>query len=335
MDQLARQFGFGTIVTGLIFTGLLVLLRGALTLPFSLYDTFVLEEKYGFNKTTIRTFIADLLKGSVLGVLIGAPIFSLIIYFFEKAGPLGWLYSWAGFTVLQLLLTFLAPAFILPLFNKFDPLAEGELRSEIERFATAQDFQLHGIFKMDSSKRSTKSNAFFTGFGRFRRLVLFDTLIEKHSREELVAVLAHEIGHFKRNHIQKSMGLSILTTGLIFFTLGLFLNNPDLFAAFGMKDLSVYASLIFVGFLYGPLLRVVSIFGNWMSRKFEFEADAYAVRAYGHSDALVSALKKLSMDNLSNLTPHRLKVILEYTHPPILLRIQALRAIRATRPPAE
>lgn len=328
IDRFARHFGLGTLATGLIFCGALFLIRSVVNLPFSWYETFVVEERYGFNKTTPATFIGDLLKGALLGTVIGAPIFALIIYFFEKAGPLGWLYSWLGFTAIQLLLTFLAPAFIMPLFNKFEPLGEGELRRDIESFASRQRFQLQGIYKMDSSRRSTKSNAFFTGFGRFRRLVLFDTLIEKHSRDELVAVLAHEIGHFKRHHIQKSIGVSILTSAIIFYTLGLFLNNPGLFAAFGMRHLSIYASLIFVGFLYGPILRVLSVFANLLSRKFEFEADRYAVETYGKPEVLVSALKKLSMDNLSNLTPHPLKVLLDYTHPPILERIRALRGAR-------
>lgn len=326
-DHLARSAGLGLLATGLLFCAILLLLRSMVQLPFSLYETFVIEQKYGFNKTTLGTFVADLAKGTLLLALIGSPIFAGITYFFSRVGPRGWLYSWLGFTAVQLLLTFLAPAFIMPLFNKFEPLDQGELRQEIERFASRQKFQLQGIYKMDSSRRSTKSNAFFTGFGKFRRLVLFDTLIEKHTRDELVAVLAHEIGHFKRRHIQKSMALSIGITGLVFYTLGVFLNNPELFAAFGMQQVSVYASLIFVGFLYGPILRVLSIFANLLSRRFEFEADSYAVETFGQPEVLASALKKLSMDNLSNLTPHPLKVLLDYTHPPILERIRVLRQL--------
>lgn len=324
-DRFARHFGLGTLATGLIFGGTLLLARSVVNLPFSGYDTFVLEERYGLNKTTAATFLGDLLKGAALAVAIGAPIFALITFFLEKTGPRGWLYSWLGFTAIQLLLAFLAPALILPLFNKFEPIEEGELKREIERFALRQDFHLRGIYKMDGSRRSTRSNAFFTGFGRFRRLVLFDTLIERHTQDELVAILAHEIGHFKRRHIQKSIGVSVLVSLILFYTLGLFLNNPGLFAAFGMRHLSVYASLIFMGFLYGPILRVLSILGNLLSRRFEFEADRYAVEAFDKPQALASALKKLSMDNLSNLTPHPLKVLLDYTHPPVLERIRALQ----------
>jgi STE24 endopeptidase len=213
----------------------------------------------------------------------------------------------------------------MPLFNKFSPLPEGELRSAIEAYARKRNFKLSGIFTMDSSKRSTKSNAFFTGFGKFRRLVFFDTLISKQTTEELIAVLAHEIGHFERKHIIKSMVLSIITTGIVFYTFALFLNNPDLFAAFKMESISVYASIVFVGFIYSPLLRFLSIFTQKLSRKHEFEADDFAVETYGRPELLISALKKLSVDNMSHLTPHPLKVILDYTHPPILERIKALQ----------
>ena len=267
-------------------------------------------------------------KGTVLMILIGAPIFAGIVWFFQSAGSNAWLYSWIAFTALQLLLTFLAPAVIMPLFNKFDPLPEGDLKEEIQNFAHKQNFALQGIFRMDSSKRSTKSNAFFTGFGRFRRLVLFDTLIEKQSRDELVAVLAHEIGHFKRKHIQKSILLSIVTSGVMFYVLGRFLGNPELFAAFGMENVSVYASLVFVAFLFSPVMRFLSVFTHLLSRKHEFEADEYAVRTYGKPEELISALKKLSIDNMSNLKPHPLKVLLDYTHPPILQRIAALRELK-------
>ncbi len=325
-DLFARSFGFSEIGTGLVFIGSLSLLRTFVGIPFSIYDTFVLEQKYGFNRTTPKVFVADFFKGLLLSALLGGPILAAVIWFFMKSGSSGWLYAWIAFTVIQLFLMFLAPAVIMPLFNKFDPLPDGELKEEIERFAQKQNFALQGIFKMDSSRRSTKSNAFFTGFGKLRRLVLFDTLIEKHSRDELVAVLAHEIGHFKKKHIQKMIMLSIITTGAMFYILGLFLNNSGLFSAFGVNHLSVYASLVFVAFLFSPIMRFLSVFTHQLSRKHEFEADQYAVETYGKSDELISALKKLSIDNMSNLTPHPFKVALDYTHPPILQRIQALRA---------
>jgi STE24 endopeptidase len=214
---------------------------------------------------------------------------------------------------------------IMPLFNKFFPIEEGELKRAIEDYAAKQDFKLKGIFTMDGSKRSTKSNAFFTGFGRFRRIVLFDTLIPKHTVEELVSVLAHEMGHYKKGHIRKSIVLSILTTGVMFFILSLFINNKELFSAFKMQETSIYASLVFFGFLYTPIEMILSVFENILSRRHEYDSDAYAVTTYKKPEAMITALKKLNVDNLSNLTPHPLKVFLSYSHPPILERIKAIR----------
>lgn len=323
--RLAGQLGLGSIGMGVVFLGLLSVLRFLAQLPFSLYDTFVIEERYGFNRTDWKTYVSDVAKGSFLGVLFGAPIMAGILYFFERFGESAWLYAWLGFSAVQILLLFLAPAVILPLFNKFDPLPSNELRSAIERYAHAQNFQLSGIYQMNSSKRSTKSNAFFTGFGRFRRLVLFDTLIEKHTTPELVAVVAHEVGHYKRRHIPKIIALSIGSTGFLFWFLSFFLNNPDLFVTFQMEYVSVHASLVFISFLYAPVLRVLSIFGNWLSRKHEFEADRFSSETTRDPVSMVQALKKLSRDNLSQLTPHPMKIILDYTHPPVLERIHALR----------
>jgi STE24 endopeptidase len=219
----------------------------------------------------------------------------------------------------------LAPVFILPLFNKFSPLPAGPLKKAIEKYSKSTGFQIQGIYTMDSSKRSTKSNAFFTGFGRFRRLVLFDTLIETQSIEELTAVVAHEVGHFKLKHIFKSMAVSLVSSAALFYSFGLFLNHPKLFEAFQMTQTSTYASLIFIGILYGPVTSVLSIFTQWMSRQYEFEADAYSVKTYAQPEKLISALKKLSVDNLAHLTPHPLKVILDYSHPPVIQRIKAIQ----------
>lgn len=327
VDLIARSPGWGTIGTGLAFVAILSVLRMIVSLPFSLYDTFVIEEKYGFNRTTPKTFVTDMMKGLLLSVVIGAPAFSVVVYFFETFGGRAWLYSWMIFTAFFLTLSFLAPAFLMPLFNKFEPLPEGPLKDAIEVYARKEDFKLQGIYTMDGSKRSTKANAFFAGFGKFRRLVLFDTLIAKHSIEELVAILAHEIGHFKCRHIPKFTVLSIVSSGLMFFVMGFFINNEGLFSAFRMEALSVYASLVFVGFLYSPITRVFSLFTQRLSRKFEFEADAYSVRTYGHPEMLASGLKKLSVDNLSNLHPHWLKVVLDYTHPPVLERVKAIRKL--------
>jgi len=325
VDRFARSFEMGPIPTGLIFAGVLMLAYHIFHIPFSIYETFVIEEKYGFNKTTVKTFILDILKTWALVAIIGAILLSVVLWFFERAGSGAWLYCWMAITLFQIFLLFIAPVTIMPLFNKYTPLKAGDLRKAIEDYAESQNFKMKGIFTMDGSKRSTKSNAFFTGFGKFRRIVLFDTLIEKHSVLELVSVLAHEMGHYKKKHILKSIIISILTSGLMFFILSLFINNRELFDAFRMEETSIYASLFFFGFLYTPIEMILSIFGNMLSRRHEYEADAYAVETYGKPDSMIAALKKLNVENLSNLTPHPLKVFLGYSHPPVLERIKAIR----------
>ena len=328
IDQFARSFHLSTIPTGLIFAAVLMLASQIVAIPFSIYSTFVIEEKYGFNKTTPRTFVLDILKTWVLAAVIGGILFSAVLWFFEEAGPWAWAYCWIAVTLFQVFLLFVAPVVIMPIFNKFTPLEDGELRKAIEEYAKKQDFKLKGVFTMDGSKRSTKSNAFFTGFGRFRRIVLFDTLIEKQTKDELVSVLAHEMGHYKKKHILKSIVISIFTTGLMFYILSIFINNRELFAAFQMQHTSIYASLFFFGFLYAPIDMILSVFGNMLSRRHEYEADGYAVATYRKPQSMITALKKLSVDNLSNLTPHPLKVFLTYSHPPVLERIRAIRKLR-------
>ena len=330
VDQWARSFHWGPIATGLIFAAILLFGSQILSLPFSIYSTFVIEGKYGFNKTTPGTFVLDILKGWLLAIIIGAPVFSAILWFFEQTGPMAWAYCWGALTVIQVFLMFIAPVVIMPIFNKFVPLEDGELKSAIEDYAKKQQFKMKGVFSMDGSKRSTKSNAFFTGFGRFRRIVLFDTLISKHTTEELVSILAHEMGHYKKKHILKSIVISILSTGLMFYILSIFMNNSALFAAFQMEHISIYASLFFFGFLYAPIEMILSIFGNMLSRHHEYEADAWAVRTYQRPQSMIAALKKLSVDNLSNLTPHPLKVFLSYSHPPVLERIRAIQGFRGS-----
>jgi STE24 endopeptidase len=222
---------------------------------------------------------------------------------------------------------FLVPVVIMPIFNKFTPIKDCELKTTLEEYAKKENFKLKGIFTMDGSKRSTKSNAFFTGFGKFRRIVLFDTLIEKHSIDELVSILAHEIGHYKKKHILVHLVISIITSGIMFFILSFFLNNPGLFTAFKMEHTSIYASLLFFGFLYAPIEMITSIFSNILSRKNEYQADEYSVKTYKKPYAMILALKKLSVDNLSNLTPHPFKVFLSYSHPPVLERIKLIRKL--------
>ncbi|UCD15806.1 MAG: M48 family metallopeptidase [Candidatus Omnitrophota bacterium] len=327
VDRFARGFNFGPILTGLIFAGILIFSLQIINILFSLYDTFVIEAKYGFNRTTPKTFLLDILKKWMLIAVIGSVVFSGVLWFFQEAAALAWVWCWVAVTLFQFFLMFIAPAVILPLFNKFIPLEDCPLKGSIKDYARQQNFKLKGIFKMDGSKRSTKSNAFFTGFGKYRRIVLFDTLIEKHTVQELTSVLAHEMGHFKKKHIFKHIAVSVATTGLMFFILSLFINNQGLFSAFKMENLSIYASLFFFAFLYSPINMIFSIAANSLSRKYEYEADRYAVETYRKPDAMISALKKLSVDNLSNLAPHPLKVFLEYSHPPVLERIKAIKEL--------
>jgi len=327
VDKLAGSFSLSLIPTGLIFIVILFFFFQIIEIPFSIYHTFVIEEKYGFNRTKPKTFILDILKGWLLSIIIGGLLLSLILWLFMKSGNLAWVFCWLGVTIFEFFIIFIAPIVIMPLFNKFTPLEEGELKQTIQTYAQSQDFKLKGLFKMDGSRRSSKSNAFFTGFGKYRRIVLFDTLIKNHSVDELVSVLAHEMGHYKRKHILKMMTISILTNGLMFFILSLFINNPGMFAAFRMDNFSIYASLLFFGFLYAPINMILSLGGNILSRRHEYEADDYAASTYKKPGAFILALKKLSVDNFSNLTPHPLKVFISYSHPPVLARIKALRAV--------
>jgi STE24 endopeptidase len=327
VDLLARSFSLNNIATGLLFTGTLALLLFIINLPFSIYSTFFIEERFGFNTTTIKTFVLDMIKGAVLTLCIGAPLLAALLWFFTVAGDLAWLYCWAAVTVFIVLVQFIAPVLIMPIFNRFTPLEEGELKTDITDYARRQNFAIKGIYTMDGSRRSTRLNAFFTGFGRFRRIVFFDTLINTLSTKEIVAILAHEMGHFKRKHIFKMMAASMLQIGILFYILSLFINNQQLFAAFGMEHISIYAGLIFFGFLYSPVSSLLSIVFNLFSRKHEYEADAWAVNTTQHPEDLISALKKLCVHNLSNLTPHPFDVFINYSHPPVLQRIRTLQKL--------
>jgi STE24 endopeptidase len=251
LDQLVRSWEAGSIWTGLLYIGILVFARAFLSLPFSIYSTFVIEERFGFNK--------DLLKGTALGIVIGGAVLAGVLAFFEYAGSYAWLYCWIATILFSLFMQFIAPTWIMPLFNKFTPLEEGELRSAILSYADSVNFPLKNVFVMDGSKRSTKSNAFFTGFGKNKRIALFDTLVEKHSVKELVAVLAHEIGHYKKKHIWQGTLISVIHTGIVFYLLSIFLSHRGLFEAFYMENMSVYAGLIFFGMLYSPIEMILSI----------------------------------------------------------------------------
>lgn len=315
------------ILRGLVFTGMLLLIMKAVGMPFALYDTFVIETRYGFNRTTPGTFILDLLKGLLLTAVIGGPVLALVLWIFETV-PLAWFWAWAALSVIQLFILYIAPVAILPLFNTFTPLEEGELREAIETYAKAQHYNLSGIFKIDGSRRSAKSNAYFTGFGKTKRIALFDTLIEQHTTDELVAILAHEAGHSRLGHVTKGIAMSLLTSLMMFALLAIAIKQPGLYAAFGLADTPIYAGLVFFGFLYTPISMLLGIMGNLISRRHEYQADAFAARTTAGCEALISALKKLTAHNMGNLTPHPFKVFTEYSHPPLRERIRALQAIR-------
>lgn len=326
LDLWVRSFGWSTIPTGLVYIGILAIANLILSLPFDLYSTFVIEEKYGFNKTTPRLFVVDRIKGLALSIIIGAPILALIMWFLEFTGDRAWLYCWIFSVVFSLAFQYVAPVWILSLFNKYTPLPEGELRSAIKAYAETVGFPFREIYVMDSSRRSTKTNAFFIGFGKYRRIVLFDTLVANSSIDEIIAVLAHEVGHYKKKHIVVGMILGFVHIGLVFYLLSLFLNKQELFEAFYMEKPSVYAGLLFFGLLFEPISFLVSIAFNALSRRNEYQSDHYAVQTIPDREKLISALKKLYATNLSNLIPHPVYVFLNYTHPPLLERIRAIRA---------
>lgn len=326
LDTVVRTWDVGPILTGLFYIGLLVLGRSVLSLPFSIYSTFVIEEHFGFNETTPKTFVLDLLKSVGLGVAIGAPLLAAILWFFEATGPYGWVYAWIVVTAVMLLLQFFAPRYLMPLFNDFEPLEEGELREAIFSYAGSVDFPVDEVYVMDGSRRSNKANAFFTGFGANRRIVLFDTLVEELAVDELLTVVAHEMGHYKLYHIPQRIAISVVHTGVLFLLLSIFLHVDGLYEAFYVDEPAVYTGLLFFGLLYSPADLLLSIPLNAWSRRHEFQADRFAVDTTDRPDTLIDGLKRLAETNLSNLTPHPLKVTLDYSHPPLLDRIESIHA---------
>jgi STE24 endopeptidase len=327
VDQIIRGFGLSTLPSGLAFFGILFFASDLISTPFSLYQNFVIEENFGFNKMTLKTFILDKLKGYLLTLALGGVFLTAILFFFEKTGEYGWLYAWGIIGLFMILIQPLFTLVIAPMFNKFTPLEKGELRTAIENYAQKVGFPLSRIDVMDGSKRSAKSNAYFSGFGKQKRIALFDTLLEKHSNDEMGAILAHEVGHYKKHHIKVGILISILHTGLLFWLLSIFIDNPGLFEAFKMKEISVYGGLTFFMILYSPVELVLSVIMNAVSRRNEFQADAYSAKTTEKSEHLISGLKNLSVSNLGNLTPHSLSVLLDHSHPPVLERITALKKI--------
>lgn len=307
-----------------LFVGIIICISSIASIPFSLYHTFVIEEKFGFNRTTKAVFWGDFIKSLFLSILLGVPLYIGLIGLLGSLGELAWIVAWILLFLIQLLFMFLAPALIMPLFNTFTPLEEGSLKGKIEEYAKNVGFRFGGISVMDGSKRSQKANAFFTGFGKLRKIALFDTLIEKHSDDELVAILAHEVGHFKKMHIWQMVIFSLISTGILFFLMGKMQNSSAMYQAFGFTDTTLYALPLLFSFFMMPLNFIFGLLQMALSRKNEFEADAFA-KETSSAEHLITGLKRLSVDSLSNLEPHWFKVFLEYSHPPVLKRIEALR----------
>jgi len=332
LDQYTRSVSLSPVLAGLLFLTLLILGQSLISLPFSVYDTFVIEQKFGFNRSSVGTFIMDRLKGALLAAVIGLPLAAAVLWIFGNVAY-AWLWAWAVVTAFQLILTYLAPSLIMPLFNKFTPMPEGDLKNGIEALGESCGFPLTGVFVMDGSKRSSKANAFFTGLGKRKKIALFDTLVEKSSQPEILGVLAHEIGHFRCGHIKQRLVVGILQTAVIFFLLGL-ATDPNgkfarvLFDAFGVQQISPQVGLVLFSILLEPVSKMLGVLANAWSRRHEFEADAYAAAATGDGTALGEALKKMTADHLSHPSPAPLRVWLDYSHPPLLQRLEALQAER-------
>ena len=312
-------------MVSLIFFGIIMIASDILTLPFSYYKTFVIEEKFGFNKTTRKTFWLDKIKGWIMTIIVGGALLSAVMWFYESTGEYFWLYAWGLITAFTVVMNMFYAKLIVPLFNKQTPLEEGELREKISQYAETVGFKLSKIFVIDGSKRSTKANAYFSGFGSEKRVTLYDTLINDLDDEEIVAVLAHEVGHYKKKHIIFNLITSILLTGLTLFILSLFISNPVLSNALGVEIPSFHIGLIAFGLLYSPISEITGLIMNVFSRRFEYQADNYAKQTF-KAEPLISSLKKLSKNSLSNLTPHPAYVFMHYSHPTLLQRIQNLRA---------
>lgn len=323
IDTWVAGFGFSPLLKSLAFFGLVFVGSDILSLPFDYYSTFVIEEKYGFNKTNIRTFFSDKVKGYLLSILVGGALLMVFLWLIHQMGQDFWWQFWLVASVFMVGINLFYTAWILPLFNKLTPLEDGELKQKIVQYAQSVGFPLQNIFVMDGSKRSSKANAFFSGFGKRKKVVLYDTLLEQHPPDELVAVLAHEIGHYKKKHILWSMVLSVLQVGLMLFLLAQFIFSEQMSAALGGAAWSAELNIIGFTMLFAPISMVLGIGMNWLSRKNEFEADEYAKTTF-EGRPLAEALKTLSVKTLSNLNPHPWYVFVNYSHPPLLERLERL-----------
>ncbi|WP_452601436.1 M48 family metallopeptidase [Pontimicrobium sp. MEBiC06410] len=324
VDELARQLSTNTILITLIFFGIIMIGSDILTTPFSYYKTFVIEARFGFNKTTKKTFVLDKIKGWLMTIIVGGSILALLTWFYQTTGNSFWLYAWGLITIFTLVMNVFYSKLIVPLFNKQTPLEDGYLRTAISNYAKTVGFSLENIFVIDGSKRSTKANAYFSGFGSEKRVTLYDTLINDLEEEEIVAVLAHEVGHYKRKHIIYNLSISIIITGLTLYILSIFISNPLLSETLNVSIPSFHIGLIAFGILYSPLSEITGLLMNLLSRKFEYQADDYAKNTY-NAKPLIGALKKLTKNSLSNLTPHPAYVFMHYSHPTLLERIRNLK----------
>ena len=323
LDDWLRQNFENEIFISLSFFGILYFANDLIQLPFSYYSTFVIEEKFGFNKTTLKTFVLDQLKSWVLVIVVGGGVLALLQWFYLAYPHNFWWYAWIFIIGFSLLMNLFYAQLIVPLFNKQEPLPEGTLKNKITTYANQVNFQINNIFVIDGSKRSSKANAYFSGFGKQKRITLYDTLINDLSEDEVVAVLAHEVGHYKHKHIVYNLILSSLLTGLTLYLLSLMLNEPIFSEAINASQPSFHIGLLVFGFLYGPISTFTGVLMNLLSRKFEYQADNYAKSTHNATD-LISSLKKLSKKSLSNLTPHHFNVFLNYSHPPLKDRIKNL-----------
>jgi|TARA_B100001245_G_scaffold98508_1_gene71521 STE24 endopeptidase len=324
LDQYVRLQTENYILQGLLFIGIIYFFQDIISLPFSLYNTFVIEQKFGFNKIKPGLYFFDKIKGYGIFIVLGSTVITPLLYFFHVYSEIGWLIAWSVLTVFMIAIQPLFVHVIAPMFNKFTPLEEGDLRKEIEKYTSKVDFPLVRIDIMDGSKRSAHSNAYFTGFGKSRRIAIFDTLVEKHSTKEIVSVVAHEVGHYKLKHILQGTIIGIIETGIMLFAFNLIMNDISLFNVFGVNQLSVHAGIVFFSMLYAPVSMLTSIVTTAISRKNEFEADKFSLDTTSDGQALISMLIGLSANNLSHLTPHPMKVFLSYSHPPVIDRIKAV-----------
>lgn len=324
IDSMARGISENPIIIALVFFGIIMIGSDLLSTPLSYYHTFVIEEKFGFNKSSRKLFFLDKLKGWLMTIILGGGILALVIWLFQWAGTSFWIYTWGVIALFSIFMNMFYSKLIVPLFNKQTPLEDGTLKEKLETYAKNVGFELKNIFVIDGSKRSTKANAYFSGFGKQKRVTLYDTLINDLDEDEIVAVLAHEVGHYKRKHIIFNLFASLILTGITLFILSVFINNPQVSLAIGVSQPSFHAALIGFGILYSPISEITGLIMNYLSRKFEYEADNYAKDTFA-AMPLVTSLKKLSKNSLSNLTPHPAYVFMHYSHPPLISRIRNLK----------